>query len=155
MKKLLWLGILIPSLSHGAYFRLIDIQHPQLIAGALLDPTDLNNTEVSSLIPLITHSPNDGCILPKLVCEDWSPLAVGGGMVAGSFTFVVAPVANVLPALQGLALAVTPAKYTGIRSILTPASGGAVTFSAGPAWEYKQSTNKGYIRVFTGLALKF
>lgn len=137
------------------YFRPIDPSHPQPVAGALIAPK-LGDSEGAALLPILTHSPKDGCLLPSVVCEDWTPLAVGGSLNAGKLTFDVAPLANVLPWMQSGLLAVVPSSWQGLRKILTPAEGSApVTFSAGPVWEYKQLTNKGYFRVFSGLALHF
>lgn len=130
--------------------------HPQLVTGAMIDPLTLSQTSGSTMFPVLTHSPEDGCILPNVVCESWTPVAIGGALNAGKLTFDAAPIANVLPWVQTAALAVTPAKWTGLVNILTPAgSGSSVTFSAGPVWEYSQRANKGYFKVFTGLQLNF
>jgi hypothetical protein len=137
------------------YFRLLDISHPQPVLGALIDPSAPGNTEAASLIPILTHSPKDGCLLPSVVCEEWTPLALGASMNAGKITLDVAPLANVLPWFQKAAIAVTPAKWQGLIGVLSPSQDKSVTFSAGPVWQYRQLTNKGYFRVFTGLALHF
>lgn len=138
--------VLLPTLANAnPYFRLIDPAHPQPVFGAALDPKALWNTEAQSLIPAITHSPKDGCLLPTIVCEDWTPIAVGASMNAGKITFAAAPLANVLPWM----LYPLPDKWK------QAAPSTSVTFSAGPEWLYKQVTNKGYFRVFTGLALHF
>ncbi len=76
-------------------------------------------------------------------------------MNAGKLTFDVAPLANVLPWFQSAALAVVPAKWTPLIKVLSPSSDQSVTFSAGPCFEYSQLQNKGFFKVFTGLALKF
>ena len=138
------------------YFRPIDPSHPQPIVGALIDPVHLGQSSASSLLPIFTHSPKDGCLLPNIVCEDWSPLAVGASLNAGKITFDVAPLANVLPWMQSAGQAVIPVGWSALRSVVdyNPA-GDAVTFSAGPVWEYRQLNNKGYFKVFTGLALHF
>lgn len=156
MKKIILAVLLAPSFAvAGPYFRLLDMSHPSPVAGALIDPMqDLKQTEAASLLPLITHSPKDGCLLPSIVCEDWTPLAVGGSMIAGHLTLDVAPLLNVLPWLQSAALALTPAKWQGVANILKPADS-SVTFSAGPVWQYRQDTNRGYLKIFTGMALHF
>lgn len=151
--SLLALLLTVPAWSNP-YFRLLDVSHPQPIVGALLDPKDLNNSAAATLLPLVTHSPTDGCLIPQ-VCEDWTPLAVGGSMNAGKFTLDVGPVFNVLPWVQGAALALTPSSWTGLKSIFYSNPVSPVTFSAGPVWEYEQLTNKGYVKVFSGLALHF
>lgn len=141
--------------SASPYFRLIDLNHPQPVLGALVAPEELGNTEATSLLPLITHSTKDGCFLPSLVCSDWSPLSIGASMNAGQLTFVAAPVGNVLPWIQRAALMATPSSWQNVINVLAPSKDQSVTFSAGPAWMFKQSTNKGYFRIFTGLALHF
>lgn len=148
--------LLIASTAFASpYFRLVNPSHPQMVAGALIDPANLGNSEAASLLPIFTHSPKDGCLLPSIVCEDWSPLAVGASMNAGKITFDVAPLANVLPWFQSAALAVIPDKFASVRSVLAPATGNAVTFSAGPVFQYRQANNHGYFKLFTGLALHF
>jgi hypothetical protein len=142
--------------SANPYFRIIDPKHPQPVAGALIAPEDLGQTSGATLLPLVTHSPNDGCLLPQIVCEDWSPLAIGASLNAGQVTFDVAPLANILPWMQSAGKAVIPSGWTTVRSIVDyDSTGDSITFSAGPVWEYQQRTNKGYFRVFTGLALHF
>lgn len=159
MRALILSLLLIPSVARAnPYFRPLDISHPKFVLGALLAPENLKNSAASSMTPLITHSPKDGCILPSFVCEDWTPLAIGGSMNAGKITFDVAPLFNVLPWMQSGARAITPSKWTGLVDALTPVQdpeAAPVTFSAGPAWEYQQATNKGFFRVFAGLALHF
>lgn len=157
MKKLIVALLFSASISANAapYFRLVDPAHPQVVAGALLAPEALGNTEAASLLPLVTHTPADGCLLPSLVCEDWTPLAVGASMNAGKITLDVAPLANVLPWVQLAASAVVPASWQGVQNVLASNPDKSVTFSAGPVWEYRQLDNKGYFRVFTGLALHF
>ncbi len=156
MNKIIALMLLASAAHATPYFRLIDPAHPQPVIGALIAPEDIGNTEGASLLPLITHSPNDGCLLPSIVCEDWTPLAIGASMNAGNITFDVAPLANVLPWMQSAGRAIIPSGWTTARSIAEyNSTGDPLTFSAGPVWEYKQLTNKGYFRVFCGLALHF
>lgn len=144
------------SIAHAnPYFRLIDPVHPKPVAGALIDPFSLGNTSVASLLPLVTHSTSDGCILPSIICEDWSPLAVGGSMNAGNITFDIAPIANIVPWVQNAAVALIPSSWTGLVKVLKQKSGQAVTFSIGPVWEYNQIKNKGYFKVFVGFQLNF
>lgn len=151
----LFLVVLAGAAQASPYFRLIDPSHPQPVVGALLAPDNMGDTAAASLLPLVTHSPKDGCLFPKLVCEDWTPLAIGASVNAGKLTFDVAPLANVLPWVQAAAQAAMPEGYNSPVGWLKPSEGQAVTFSAGPVWEYRQLTNKGYFRVFTGVALHF
>lgn len=129
------------------YFRLLDPSHPQPVIGALVDPYHTSQTEAATLLPLVTHDPKDGCILPALVCESWSPAAVGAAVNAGKFTFDYTPVFNVMPWMGNIIEAAFPGTYT--REV------SPVTISAGPVWEYQELTNKGYFKVFTGLSLNF
>jgi len=151
--------LLASAASANPYFRpnpvFTDPAHPVLIAGALVDPVSLGRSSAGSMLPAFTHSPKDGCLLPNIVCESWTPLAIGGSLNAGKLTLDVGPVANVLPWFQNAALAVVPAKWTGLINVLTPSTAGPVTFSAGPIWEYSQLKNHGYFKVFTGLQLNF
>jgi hypothetical protein len=126
------------------------------VAGALIDPVHIGQSEAAMLVPLITHSPKDGCLLPSVVCEDWTPLAIGGSMNAGKLTFDVAPLANVLPWMQSGLSHIIPSSWPITKKLLEPSSDSQfVTFSAGPVWEYSQLYNKGYFKIFTGLALHF
>jgi hypothetical protein len=146
MKFLALVVLLASQVLAAPYFRPLDYQHPKPVFGALIAPEALGQSEASSLLPLITHSPKDGCLLPTIVCEDWTPLAVGASMNAGKITLIVAPLANVVPWIQSAVQNATGKTY-----VKNP----SVTISAGPALEYKQTTNKGYLRIFTGLALNF
>lgn len=155
-KLLIAAALLAASAAQAApYFRPIDFAHPQPIAGALIDPTNLGQTSGAALLPLITHSPKDGCLLPSIVCEDWTPLAVGASLNAGKLTFDVAPLANVVPWMQNAAGAVVPDSWVVVRKLLSSNPDSSVTFSSGPVWEYSQLRNKGYFKVFSGLALHF
>lgn len=149
------LMFLTVSANAGPYFRVIDPSHPQPVIGALLAPENVENSEAASLLPLITHSPADGCAFPSIVCADWTPLAVGASMTGGNVTFNVAPLMNVLPWMSAAATAILPSDWYGAQGILRAEPYNSITFSAGPVWQYRQATNKGYLRVFTGLALHF
>jgi hypothetical protein len=155
MKTLIAALLLAGPAAATPYFRPIDVSHPQPVVGALIAPEALGQTSAASLLPILTHSPKDGCLLPNIVCEDWTPLAVGASMNAGKVTFDVAPLANVLPWMSSAAKAIIPDSYPSVRAVLDYNPDSEVTFSAGPVWEYRQANNKGYFRVFTGLALHF
>ena len=155
MKFILSVILLASQAQATPYFRVFDYAHPKPVIGALLAPEALGNTEAASLLPLINHSPKDGCLLPSVVCEDWTPLAVGASMNAGKITLDVAPLANVLPWIMKGALAVAPAKWESLVAVLSPSKDPSVVFSAGPVWQYSQLHNKGYFRIFAGLALQF
>jgi hypothetical protein len=155
MKKVLALLVLVPSMASASpYFRLNNpFDHPVSVQGALIG-IDPSQSEAAVLYPIVTHSPKDGCLISE-ICEDWTPLAIGGGMIAGKVSFEVAPLFNVLPWMQRAAASLIPDKFASVKSLLTPSVGCPVTFSIGPTWEYQQSTNKGYYRTFTGLALQW
>lgn len=157
--KLLHLTVALVCLGSQAnatpYFRIINPAHPQPVVGAMIDPQDLGQSEAASLLPLITHSTRDGCIFPSIICEDWTPLAVGASMNAGKITLNVAPLANVLPWVRLGVSAITPDSWASVHRMLSENPDQSVTFSAGPVWQYRQETNKGYFKVFTGLALHF
>ena len=118
--------------------------HPITIQGALIDPLDLGGSRAAVLLPLFTAKGSLG--------EDWTPCAIGGSINAGKVTFDIAPLANVVGWAQTGLLAVVPASWAGVRKVLA-SNTGAVTFSGGPVWEYRQINNKGYLMVFSGLAL--
>lgn len=170
MKKVLLVALVVLftqsqafALSLYPYFRPLDPSHLQPVGGALLDVNDLKYSEATGLLPLVTHSTKDGCMLPSIVCEDWTPLAIGGSAIAGQWTFIAAPLFNVIPMAQAVAYSLTPDSLPGLQRVFAPGPvsidtgrpASPVTFSGGPAWEYKSATNKGYFRVFTGLALHF
>ena len=157
MKKLIAIVLFaLPTYSAAApYFRPINVAKPVTVAGALI-AEDTKQSEGTLMIPLLTHSTRDGCLLPSIVCEDWSPIAIGPSVNAGEWSLAIAPLFNVLPWMSAGAKMLIPDKYTSLRSMITPAAGEQqVTFSAGPTWLYKSSTNKGYYRTFVGLALHF
>ncbi len=155
MKKLIAVILMLAAPAAAApYFRLLDISHPKPVIGALIAPEALGDSEAASLLPIFTHSPKDGCLLPSIVCEEWTPLAVGASINAGKITLDVAPLANVLPWMSA-AIGALPGDWGWLQEILSPKNATPVTFSAGPVWQYRQITNKGYFRVFTGLALQF
>ena len=152
-----WLPMSIqasPYLRPGIYKGDDGSLHYQTIFGGLIDPKDLGNSSGVGLFATVTHSPKDGCILPSIVCEDWTPLAVGGAMNAGKVTLDFGPVFNVLPWMQSGALAILPASFSATRKMLQPQEGSqSVTFSGGPMCEYRQVSNDVYFKIFTGLAL--
>lgn len=126
------------------YFRLIDPAHPHPVIGALVDPSSPGQTEATTMLPIFTHSPKDGCRIHNL-CETWAPLAIGGAINAGNLTFIAAPLFGIAPWVQMLA------EKSGVTFIKDP----AVSMSFGPAWEYRQANNRGYFRIYSGLSLNF
>jgi hypothetical protein len=158
MRKMILTGslLLAAGMVHASpYFRPVDFRHPQPVGGALIDPVHPGNTTGAGLLPIFTHSPKDGCLLPSIVCEDWTPLAVGFSGNAGDWTFDAAPLANVLPWMQAGLSRVIPQGWALHDVVAYQPGEDFITFSAGPAWEYRASTNRGYFKIFTGVALHF
>lgn len=146
------------TVSASPYFRpnpLFLGSAPITVAGAAIDPKTPKNSEGVVLLPLFTHSPKDGCAFPSISCVDWTPVAIGAALNAGKVTFDVAPLTNLLPWMQKGLLSLTPESWTGVTQVLTPTQSGPITFSAGPCWEYRQLSNKGYLMVVTALALNW
>ena len=161
MKTLLLL--LVPSLAQAVYFRPIDLSHPQLNAGAYVDVGNLNNTAFVTAIAIITHSVRDGCALPTIVCEDWTPLAVGFSANSGKVLLGFGPSVNLAPIVKaGLFSLLTAStdedNYTGLKNSLSsvPLKGPDITMSFGPAFVLSPAENwSGYFRMFAGGAWKF
>lgn len=84
------------------YFRMANPQNGQTkkFFGASIDPLSPGKSSAISELALITHSKADGCFLPSVVCEDWSPLAIGPSYNAGKFAVVFGPVANLAPVVK-------------------------------------------------------
>lgn len=165
-----WLGIValicFGSRVHAApYFRPLDLSRIKPVAGALLDPIGSAPNDAVGMLPLVTHSPDDGCLFPSIVCEDWSPLAVGlGGNLRSDPYVSVGPIINVAPVAKALILAClnvasSDSQLVNIKDSLRPVVGSDgfdVALSAGPAYVIKPQENfKGYFRIFIGGALKF
>lgn len=158
MKGLLVAALLLAaSAAHAVpYFRFVDIGHPNPILGAAIDPKAVKQSRAIGLYPIFTHSPKDGCLLPGIVCEDWTPLALGGSLNSGKLTFDVAPMANLLPWMQSGIAALAPASWESVHYMVDSAPGEQpVTIAVGPLWEYRQLENKGYFMVVTAFALHF
>lgn len=168
MKKLFkmvvasWLAYLPMSMAQASpYFRLIDVSRPQVIAGAFYDPANGKGTQAGSAVALITHSPKDGCLLPAIVCEDWSPLIIGGTFTGPNKLFAIGPSFNLAPLVNGGLLAllnkVTNDGYANeLKALLSSSSSQnlklslSVTYALAPGQNYK-----GYIKFFTGPSWQF
>ena len=106
MKCAIVVLLLATNAAAGPYFRLIDPEHVQRSAGAYVDPVNSGNTSAGTATALITHSVRDGgCLLPAVVCEDWSPLTVGFSVRAGHLDFNLGPVVNLTPLVKSGLLA--------------------------------------------------
>lgn len=173
MKGLLVVSILLIACSAkaGPYFRLIDPANPHKVVGAFIDPINTENTSAGSAVALVTHSTRDGCLLPSVICEDWSPALAGLSYNAGRFQFNIGPAVNLTPiakqAVLGLLNLVTKSETAqGVKSILgsQPISGPDLSFSFGPALNVAPIQRgiilplnewRGKFRIFAGAALKF
>lgn len=175
MKHLLLAATLlciVGEVQASPYFRLIDPGHVYRVAGAFIDPTDPGNTSVGSAVALVTHSVRDGqCLLPSVVCEDWSPLMVGLSVNSGRLRFDMGPAVNLTPmakvGLLGILRIVTAeGSLVAIKGLLgsQPISGPDVSVSFGPALSVNPIDHgaimpanawKGRFVIFAGAALKF
>lgn len=173
MRKIIVSVVLVCAVSAnaGPYFRFIDPANPYKVVGAFIDPINTGNTSAGSAVALVTHSVSGGCLLPSVVCEDWSPAIAGLSYNAGRFQFNVGPAINLTPiakqAVLGLLNLVTKSETAqGVKSILgsQPISGPDLSFSFGPALNVAPiergiilplSEWRGKFRIFTGAALKF
>ena len=120
MKTLLIALVLavVPLSANAGYFKLIDVKHPQVNIGESLTMTDAKPT---TMLAIITHSRADGYWLIPGV--DWTPFAVGGGLMGGKVHISCGPSWNALPVMQagllGIVNALTPAdKYQNLKGLL-------------------------------------
>lgn len=144
------------------YFRLIH-QVPQVGLGTLYDPVEVGQSQAAIMVPLITHSYNDGWLI--IPGEDWTPLAIGGWQNGREYGLLVGPSFNMLPIIQASMLAfvtaVTPTnKYLNLKLMLVPipSTGSDVMFSFAPAWEFQPlhgPKGKGFFKIFIGPVWKF
>lgn len=163
--KLTTIVLLLAAGSANAqpYFRPIDLAHPRISAGAYVDPITPGQSAVGSALALVTHSTKDGCLLPTIVCEDWTPMAVGFSVNGGHALFGIGPSFNLAPLVKSALLSAVNAvtaedTYKGLKSSLgsEPITGPDVTMSFGPAWVISPTENyKGYFRIFAGGAWRF
>ena len=149
------------------YFRVMSHDatgfHPQINAGAFLDPFAIGTESGGGMmVPIVTHSPKDGCFFPGLTCEDWSPFGAGWSVSHGQATLAIGPAVNLTPIMRGGLLYTVNAlasgdKLANLKGMLSPPAPGVpdVTISVAPLWAYDVLHNHGYFRVFTGAALKF
>ena len=169
MKILALMLGLSASANAAPYFRLMDPAHPVKVVGAFIDPASPENTSAGTAVALITHSTKDGCFLPSVVCEDWSPLMAGLAVNAGRVQFSVGPAINLAPvAKAGLlgALNVLTAQDSlpVVKSLLGSGPSEGVSVSFGPALAVSPVSHgviiplsewQGKFRLFAGAELKF
>lgn len=155
----------------GPYFRLMDPAHPHKVAGAFIDPVNPGNTSVGTAFAIITHSVKDGCLMPRVTCENWSPLVAGLSVNGGRVQFNAGPAMNLTPAVKIgiwhiLNSATNSDTLSGIKSMLSsqPIGGPDVSFSFGPALAVAPIERgvilpinawKGKFRIFSGAAFRF
>lgn len=160
------------SANAGPYFRLIDPNHPYKIAGVFIDPRDTGETSVGTAVALVTHSVKDGgCLLPSLICEDWSPAVAGLSVNGGRVQFNMGPAVNLTPVAKlGLFRILTAVtkddSLRDLKSTLSsqPIGGPDVSTSFGPALNFSPIEHgvitpvnswHGRFVVFAGAALRF
>lgn len=164
-------AILGTTAAASPYFRPIDPNHPYKVIGGYIDMDAPGNTSAGTAVALVTHGVKDGCLLPSVVCEDWSPAMAGFSYNAGRLQFNVGPAVNLTPmakigALRLLNLLTKDDTLAGIKSLLgsQPISGPDVSTSFGPALNVTPIEHgvilplnkwKGRPRMFVGAALRF
>ncbi len=142
------------------YFRLLDLAKPKITAGAFVDPVNPENSAVGSMLAIATHSTADGCALPTIVCEDWTPLAVGFSANSGKALLAVGPSVNLAPLTKSLLLkAIGRVEgYDGVKSALGSErlDRKDLSVSFGPNLVLSPTEKwKGYFRVFAGASWAF
>lgn len=168
MNKLLLVLLLCATNARAGYFRLFNPDKVNRVIGASIDPITPEQTSFVTEVALITHSPNDGCWFPSIVCEDWSPFMVGPTYNAGRFAVVFGPVANMAPIVKvGLFKAVGvltgEGEWLPLKALLTPSDSNTI-MSFGPQMWINPVQNGKFMpfnkwapagRVFAGAELKF
>lgn len=147
----------------GPYMRPLDLRAPRLIAGGYFDVERVGESQAGTALALFTHATEDGCLLPSVVCMDWTPLAAGVLAKPGDVKFAFGPVFNAAPVLKagllrGLAFVTKDDALPGLKRALgsEPLDGPGASVSIGPAWVVAPAENfKGYFRVFLGGELRF
>lgn len=156
--------ILLASTAQAApYFRLLDLAKPQVSAGALVDPENSGNSSAASMLAVVSHSTRDGCLLPSVVCEDWTLLAVGVSANSGKTLLALGPSINVAPLakallLRGLNAVSAPETLPGVKESLgsVPLDRSDISVAFGPTWVLSPTENwKGAIRIFAGGSWRF
>ncbi len=121
------LAALVPAVSQASpYFRTPFSGGPTIhYEGVFIDPREPGKTTLGSEVALVTHDPNDGCLFPSIVCEQWSPIATGISTTGGKIYWDVGPTINVFPwMLNGL-------QAIGIPTTFKPADANGA-FAFGP-----------------------
>ena len=153
------------------YFRLINPAHVHKVVGAYIDPINPGDTSVGSAFALVTHSTKDGCIMPSVICEDWSPLMAGLSVNGGRVKLNVGPAMNLSPLaklglLRVLNLTTKENSLVGLKGLLgsQPISGPDVSASFGPMLGWTPIDHgvmlpvnawKGRFVIFAGASLAF
>lgn len=151
--------------AQAAYFRLAirpaDKGYLYESFGAFVDPVEPGQSSVAKQVALVSHSPKDGCMFPTIVCEDWSPLALGFGVNSGRFLFGLGPSINMAPVMRGVALALlrsSTAEDTlpGLKATLQPVPDSKLTLAISPSLVLSPTEAwKGRFKIFVGPAWRF
>ncbi len=160
MKKLIVaVSLMIVGKAQAApYFRPIDLAHIQQ-SGGVYYGTD-GRGQAGTAVALITHSTKDGCLLPSVVCEDWSPLTFGGTFTGPNKLLAIGPSFNLAPLIKagglGLLNSVTkPETLSGVKEALASPHSDAIKLALSVNWAYDPAGNKGYLKFFVGPAWQF
>lgn len=151
---------LVNTVHAAPYFRLLDLSRPQVSAGAFVDAEDPAMTSVGSVLAVVTHSPKDGCLLPRIACVDWTPLGVGYAGGGGHHRLTLGPSANLAPIIknmlyQALLRFSDEDRYQGLKSTLRPLKSDTdLSVAFGPAWVVSPTSAPGP-RVFAGASWAF
>ena len=163
MKRLLvCLSLLASTANASPYFRLLDLSRPQINAGYFMDPNKGTGTG-GAMLAVVTHSPKDGCLLPSITCESWTPLAIGGSFLGSERFLAIGPSVNLAPIVKaGLRYALNAAtrgdSYTNLKELLSEPENAEHDLSAafGPQFVLAPDQRwKGYFRLFVGGAWSF
>lgn len=166
------LAVLLASTSYASpYFRPIDPAHVHQVLGGFIDPNSPGNSSAGTAYALATHSVKDGCLMPSIVCEDWSPAMLGFSVNAGRVQVSIGPAVNLTPLaklglLKVLEAATAQDALAGVKGLLgsQPIGGPDVSMSFGPALAIAPVQGgvvlpvnrwQGQFRIFAGAALSF
>lgn len=149
MKTLVAALLLLPSLSFATpYFRIIDVHHPEMSAGSVLDPVNIGQSQAVVVTSIIRHDAADGYLL--IPGEDWSLLDLGWAGSGTGSELVLGPSWNIAPILAAAAPFLPSALDSAAKSV------GDVSF--GPQFVYDPlyrpahgtTLGHGYLRLFLG-----
>ncbi len=123
---------LLPAAANARpYFRLMDPSHLNVGAGFLISPKDPASTIAITDLTLVTHSVEDGTIIPEswrsvFPPVAWTPLQVGfGGSLRGEAVIAVGTSANVAPSVAALLMRGVDGQSSGAAKAVKAALNGS------------------------------